>query len=173
MRSPVSTTFEGGASASGGGLASFSGIFPPSSISRLGAHKLFSARERIPLINQTTDSKNDLLMNKLGRARLFSCLRCGHLIFRRNGTRPKNCGRCKASTWDREDLPPLNSKHAIVSAEYSEEQLDGRIEEEQFQARTSFPPRARGRPGNPEIARIMAERGCSRQRAHQILHGKK
>ncbi len=26
-----------------------------------------------------------------------------------------------------------------------------------------------GRPGNPEIARIMEERGCSRQRAHQIL----
>ena len=28
-----------------------------------------------------------------------------------------------------------------------------------------------GRPANPEIKRIMAERGCSRQRAHQILHG--
>jgi hypothetical protein len=26
-----------------------------------------------------------------------------------------------------------------------------------------------GRPGNPEIKRIMAERGVTRQRAHQIL----
>lgn len=26
-----------------------------------------------------------------------------------------------------------------------------------------------GRPANPEIRRIMAERGCTRQRAHQIL----
>lgn len=26
-----------------------------------------------------------------------------------------------------------------------------------------------GRPGNPEIKRIMQERGVSRQRAHQIL----
>ena len=28
-----------------------------------------------------------------------------------------------------------------------------------------------GRPGNPEIKRIMHERGVSRQRAHQILSG--
>jgi hypothetical protein len=26
-----------------------------------------------------------------------------------------------------------------------------------------------GRPANPEIQRIMVERGCTRQRAHQIL----
>jgi hypothetical protein len=26
-----------------------------------------------------------------------------------------------------------------------------------------------GRPGNPEVKRIMAERGVTRQRAHQIL----
>lgn len=29
-----------------------------------------------------------------------------------------------------------------------------------------------GRPGNPEIRRIMQQRGVSRQRAHQILKGK-
>jgi hypothetical protein len=29
-----------------------------------------------------------------------------------------------------------------------------------------------GRPGNPEIKRIMEERGCSRQRAHQILNAR-
>ena len=29
-----------------------------------------------------------------------------------------------------------------------------------------------GRPPNPEIARIMKEHDCSRQRAYQILNGK-
>lgn len=29
-----------------------------------------------------------------------------------------------------------------------------------------------GRPGNPEIARIMREKGVTRQRAHQILNEK-
>ncbi|HEV7523221.1 MAG TPA: hypothetical protein VGP89_19120 [Candidatus Angelobacter sp.] len=33
--------------------------------------------------------------------------------------------------------------------------------------------KAGGRPGNPEVKRIMAERGVSRQRAHQILKERK
>jgi hypothetical protein len=41
---------------------------------------------------------------------MFECRRCGKQMLRPNGIRPDVCTRCKNPNWEREDLPPLNSK---------------------------------------------------------------
>lgn len=48
----------------------------------------------------------------------------------------------------------------------------GRVKSEVKAAAARENGKKGGRPGNPEIRAIMTKRGVTRQRAHQILHGK-